>query len=340
MTSENKLLIYKKSLESAWGFNDYNDWPIKYNSIMHLFLNNFTQEFLEDFRELKAKGVTEHDISKAFYNPSRIYRIIHTVIYGMKNLKYSAAEQKEMAVKLLDITALMKFGSVFNENGKNIILNPYRLETTLNEHFVKVEDREEAVKLHRALGILWAYTEAIFFRAHDVTKEIHGLYDLPGSSLLIREYMNLMPEKLWSIVDIGCNKIKIFTKYTKEIEINIDSYNHLFHLGGSLTDSLLEYRIEIDDEESSLEKLLDTIPRLYENIVNISQWAKQTDWKEKTKKYAEIYWFRKSPLRNLLGRSEDLSQEVIANIESGQVDERRLKNLTDKQIKYLIYSFI
>lgn len=340
MTNEKKLLMYKKSLESAWGFNDYNDWPIKYNSIMHLFLNNFTQEFLEDFKELKSKGVTNQDISKAFYNPSRIYRIIHTVIYGMKNLKYSVSEQKEMAVELLDITAIMKSGSVFNENGKNIIFNPYRLESTLKEPFVKVADREKSVKLHRTLGILWAYTEAIFFRAHDVTKEIHGLYDLDGSSLLIREYMNLTPKKLWNIVDIGCNKIKIFTKYTEEINIELDSYNHLFHLSGSLIDGLLEYRIEIDDEESSLEKLLDIMPKLSENIININQWAEQVDWQEKTKKYAEIYWFRKSPLRNLLGTPADLSEEVIGNIESGQVDERRLKNLTDKQIKYLIYSFL
>jgi len=340
MANEKKLLMYKQSLESAWGYNDYNDWPIKYNSIMHLFLNNFTQEFLHDFIELKSKGVTNQDIAKAFYNPSRIYRIIHTVIYGMKNLKYSALEQKEMVIELLDLTALMKFGSVFNENGKNIILNPDNLESTLKRTFLKADDREKSVKLHRLLGILWAYTEAIFFRAHDVTKEIHGLYNIDDNSLLIREYMNLMPNKLWNLVDIGCNKIKIFTKYTKEIELNVDSYNHLFHHSGSLIDGLLEYRIEIDDNESSLEDLIDIMPKLSENIISINQWAKQADWKEKTKKYAEIYWFRKSPLRDLLGMPADLSEEVIGNIELGQVDESRVKNLTDKQIKYLIYSFI
>lgn len=340
MTDKEKLLMYKKSLESAWGFNDYNDWPIKYNSIMHLFLNNFTQEFLEDFKELKAKGTTNHEIAKAFYNPSRIYRIIHTIIYGMKNLKYSVSEQKAMAVELLDITSLMKFGSVFSEDGKNIILNSNVLDSTLKKTFAKVDNREKSVKLHRLLGILWAYTEAIFFRAHDVTKEIHGLYDLDDNSLLIREYMNLMPEKLWDISDIGCNSIKIFTKYKKDINIKLDSYNHLFHLNGSLIDGLLEYRIEIDNDESSIENLLNIISKLSENIMKINYWAKEADWKEKTQKYAEIYWFRKSPLRNLLGISADLSEEVISNIASGQVDERRLKNLTDKQIKYLIYSFI
>ena len=55
VTSEEKLLMYKKSLESAWGFNDYNDWPIKYNSIMHLFLDSFAQEFLDDFKTLKLR---------------------------------------------------------------------------------------------------------------------------------------------------------------------------------------------------------------------------------------------------------------------------------------------
>lgn len=340
VTSEEKLMMYKKSLESAWGFNDYNDWPIKYNSVMHLFLDSFTQEFLDDFKTLKSRGVTNQEIADAFGNPSRIYRIIHTVIYGMKNLKYSVQEQKRMAVQLLDITSLMKSGSIFNEDGRNIIFNTGELEAVSHMKFHKVEEHNVASQLHRVLGILWAYTEALFFRAHDVTKEIHGLYELNNSSLLIREYLNLMPVNLWDLSDLGCNKIKIYTIYTKEIEVSIDAYNHLFHHNGSLIDGLFAYRIEIDDKECSLEGLMELIPKLSEDIVKIHQWAKQVDWREKTQKYAEIYWFRKRPLRKMIGLSEDIPSEVVHNIASGQVDERRLKNLTDKQIKYLIYTFI
>lgn len=340
VTSEEKLLMYKKSLESAWGFNDYNDWPIKYNSIMHLFLDSFAQEFLDDFKTLKSRGVTNQEIADSFGNPSRIYRIIHTVIYGMKNLKYSVQEQKKMAVQLLDITSLMKSGSVFNEDGKNIIFNTSELEEVSRLEFHKVEEGGIASQLHRVLGILWAYTEALFFRAHDVTKEIHGLYELNDGSLLIREYLNLMPSNLWSLTDLGCSKIKIYTIYTKEVEVSIDAYNHLFHYNGSLIDGLSAYRIEVDDKECSLENLMELIPKLSENIIKIHQWAKRADWREKTRKYAEICWFRKHPLRKMLGLPGEVPGEVIRNISSGQIDERRLKNLTDRQIKYLIYTFI
>ena len=45
---------YKKSLKSAWGYNDYNDWPVKFNSIMHLFLEEFFDSFIKDYDTCKT----------------------------------------------------------------------------------------------------------------------------------------------------------------------------------------------------------------------------------------------------------------------------------------------
>lgn len=48
MSANQDIQKYKESLKLAWGYNDYNDWPIKFNSIMHLFVTEFTREYLED----------------------------------------------------------------------------------------------------------------------------------------------------------------------------------------------------------------------------------------------------------------------------------------------------
>lgn len=56
MSANQDIQKYKESLKLAWGYNDYNDWPIKFNSIMHLFVTEFTREYLEDFSQLLYQG--------------------------------------------------------------------------------------------------------------------------------------------------------------------------------------------------------------------------------------------------------------------------------------------
>ena len=52
-TDEERLSLYRNSLSLAWGFVDYNDWPVKLNSIFHLFLKEFGEEFIKDLRHLE-----------------------------------------------------------------------------------------------------------------------------------------------------------------------------------------------------------------------------------------------------------------------------------------------
>ncbi len=42
------LQKYRESLRVAWGYNDYNDWPIRVSSIMHLFTDVMSEQFLQD----------------------------------------------------------------------------------------------------------------------------------------------------------------------------------------------------------------------------------------------------------------------------------------------------
>ncbi len=334
-----KIQAYKQSLKSAWGYNDYNDWPIKFNSIMHLFLEEFTQEILDDLDEITKQGIPAQDVARAFSNPARIYRIINSVLFGMKKLGKSINHQKEITIYLLDLVKQLKFGSEFNEEGINIILGPKELDTVCREIPLKRADENSSALLQRFCGVMWAYTEVIFFRAHDVTKEIHGPYKISGSfsNLLIREYMNLNPSIIWRDTPLlPFEDICVYTEYSSDLALSIDSYNHLFLQNGNYKNDLLSYAVRCGDKLLDISDLPEIIKMMFETIKSIHQWADQANWHEITKRYADIYWYRKKPLRNILGLDWTVPKQVYEKIDNGEIDARRKENLSAEQIDRLI----
>lgn len=340
MTDNNiELQKYKESLKSAWGYNDYNDWPIKFNSIMHLFLPAFTSEFFEDLDIIKNIGVDDEIICKSFGNPARIYRIINPLIYGMKRLNLGLEEQRERVLYLLKLVKAMKSGSVYNEDGKNIILSDSEVDNIMRRLQFMEADQEKARDLHRILGLLWAYTEAIFFRAHDVTKEIHGFYNLRGtkSKLLIREYMNLSPKTMWGNIPLlNADKITVYSVYGDNVDVSIDAYNHLFFKHGDYVEDLTGFAIVCDGKEIGLDALKLYVGKLINAIKYIHNWAIVSEKYEIVSKYADIYWYRKKALSDILGKDANVPKSVYENIRLGKPDERWEKRLSDKQIDILI----
>ena len=81
-TDEEKLDIYRDCLGKAWGYVDYHDWPVKLNSVFHLFLKEFGEELMEDLTFLEEeKKLSLAEMARLFYNPARIFRLIEYNIY-------------------------------------------------------------------------------------------------------------------------------------------------------------------------------------------------------------------------------------------------------------------
>lgn len=336
--NRNRLNLYKKSLESAWGYNDYNDWPIKVNSIMHLFLKEFASEIIEDIKQIDA-----NELLKLFGNPARIYRIIDPTIFGMKRMKLPLEFQREIVLKMLDYVKLMKAGSEFNEDGRNNILSKEQVEVLFEQYQFTKTDKQSAGTIQKFCGILWAYTESIFFRAHEVTKEIHGMYELgEGKNLVIREYLNLQPYHLWdeTVPFLKYQKIVIYTVYNAHLKLVIDSYNHLFLKEGNYKDDMIEYIILADGKRIDVEELNSLIADAMKTIMEIHRWVDVQDWRVIANKYADIYWYRKRPFREVLKKNYQVPDIVRENIANGLPDERRKHNLSEKEIGRLIRTMI
>lgn len=336
---KSQLDKYKKSLESAWGYNDYNDWPVKVNSIMHLFLIQFATETLEDIQEIGDSEEKVKKLLELFGNPARIYRIIDPVIFGMKRMQKPLDFQRKIVLSMLDYVRQMKVGSPFNEEGCNLILSSEQVSAIESQYGYEKADSEAAAIIQRFCGIMWAYTESIFFRAHEVTKEVHGPYLLEdGNQLLIREYLNLQPKYLWddTVPLLNYHKIAIYAVYNSDLHLRIDSYNHLFLDGGNYKDDMVKYRIIADGKVLSAEELLVLLEEAMKTIMHIHNWTDQQDWRVLANKYADIYWYRKSPFRQVNGKEWTVPQSVREQIMQGEPDKRRINKLSEKEIERLI----
>lgn len=336
---EIRLSKYKESLKSAWGYNDYNDWPIKVNAITHLFLKEFAAQCMEDIKEIKGNKTLEGKLLRQFGNPARLYRLIDPVIFGMKRLGIRLEDQREMVIYMLDLVKNMKYGSEFNEDGKNIILSPSYVPEFIHRMKLKKAEKKDAIILQKFCGIMWSYTESIFFRAHEVTKEIHGPYELKdGRQLLVREYLNLKPVEIWhgNVPFLDADNIKIYSVYDSRLSIKIDSYNHLFLNSGDYVSNLKEYSILVDSKPADLDCIMHFMMDIPQTINASHSWVEQTDWFDHANKYMDIYWFRKRPFRMVLNKNPAVDSALRKNIEQGDFDPRRIDNLSEKTIGRLI----
>jgi len=334
-----KLYKYRESLKSAWGYNDYNDWPIKVNSIIHLFLKDFAVQCLEDIKEIRGDSTLEKELIFQMGNPSRLYRLIDPIIFGMKRLSLPLSDQKDIVLYLLSLVKRMKHGSEFNEDGRNIVLSPEQVSEIIDKKYFTKTQRPDAVKIQKFCGIVWSYTESIFFRAHEVTKEIHGSYNLgDGKQLIIREYLNLNANEIWNnqLPFIKADNIKIYIIYDSALLVSIDSYNHLFLKQGDYISNMTEHCIFINGRLADVNDLMAVMSDIPKTIQEAHAWVENTNWREHANKYLDIYWFRKRPFRMVLGKSATADAYLRQNINEGDFDPRRIHNLTEKSIERLI----
>ena len=328
-----RVRLYRDSITRAWGYGDGNTWPVKLNAAFHLFLKEFGEELIEDITELEGAGKSLEEIARPFYNPARLYRVIDSTIYSMRRNHYPVARQRAMALKLLSMTRSLKYGSEFNEDGCNVIYNPevaaHTSETKLN---CRVDSLADSQLVHRFCGVMWAYTEAIFFRAHDVTKEIHGPYAIDGDrQFIVKEYLNLRPLELWPDIPLlPCQTIRIYKQYNRSVRMRIDALNHLYHEGGQLVPNLTAYSVEVDGAQQRVDILNDYLRIVQQTIMTISRHIDQIGWNDRVSKYADIFWFRKRPTREQRGMDWRVPAAVREAVMNGTENERRRPHLSDE----------
>ena len=103
---------------------------------------------------------------------------------------------------------------------------------------------------------------------------------------------------------------------------------------------LEKFYIEIDGKESTLDNLDSLMPRITKTIEYVHREIINLSWKEIAKKYAEIYWMRKKPLRDILNKDWRISSKIMHKIEDGKMNPKMLRNMSEKEIDLLISTII
>jgi len=328
MESDEKLVLrdFKKALARAWAVNDENNWPIKLNSISHLFLKEFSRDFVYNLEQLIHPGCTPADLAPSLGSPTKIFRTMDQVLRGMFMNMVPVQKRREVILTLLKCIQSQKSGSLFNEDGKNLLYCSEKIKKLSTDLAWNTTADDSAVILHRCIGLLKAYVELLFFRMYEISQEIHGQYDLPGSknNLVIREFKNLQPHDLWDDSEfLPYEQISIFTQYDPCIEVEFDIYNHMYQKGKNFPPHLVKWQVMADEKELLDIPAIKNLIGLTRGIIfKIQQKIKDWHWKQITGKYAEICFYKiKNPNRTDTPPVL-LPEEVKSNICGGEINER------------------
>ena len=267
-------------------------------------------------------------------------------VQGMKGLGIPIAEQREQVLYLLSLVKHLKYGDLFNNDGKNAVLSP--------EEFAHVVDagkmiptpvdpvpgkkNSHSLSIHKLCGVLWNYAETVCFKTHGLIREFHGPYRFPGcdDQVLIRDFYQLKPVELWpQCATVPYKKIRIITAY-ENTGMTIDIYNNVTIAAGcSFISSLKSYAIEADGKFLDIHEIDALTAELSKVIIAITTLIQDQDWRFLAEKYAEIFWFSKKELRDEMHLDWHIPALVKERIQTGELNTK-LQGLSQNHLKRML----
>ena len=329
---------FKEAILEVWQRDGGTTWPIDLNSVSHLFIGDFDKELLEDIQALQQQGMTVNEISRLFVMPQRIIRLIMPFVQGMGALGLSRDKRAEHVHYLLSLVDELKYGEPSNRDGRNIVLSPEESSKVINKSRFSPSDDQSSRLVHLLCGVLWAFSETLFFKTHGFVREFHGPYLRPGEDrqYLIRDFVCLKPVEIWE----ECSKLRysnarVVTSYD-QLDFAIDIYNHVsIPKGENFVKSLHSYYIECDGKLLNLKEIEQLYRELSEALGAVSKRVEAMSWDMRTEKYAEIFWYSKKNLKDRLAKSWSLPEKIRTKIRNGEKKSRR-GEMSEKDLKVLL----
>lgn len=325
LTDREKLTMFKNIVSIPLLNTDPVKWPIRSSRAGAKCFMEYSEAIVKTFEQIFTMKDGIQKTSKAFENPSRIWRMSHHILRSLKQSDVSIEKRQSIMIALIDVISNIKTGSVFNNDGYNIIYNDNQLSDNISEiRFSHPNHIKESKEIHFLFGALWAYSEAMYFVAHSICVEMHGMYQINNEQFLVRDYSNLAPSELWGNLDfLPYKKIRATTFYNQELELEIDIYNNPYIKKGDYVNSMTRYSIEVDgsiidlNEVNKLRKLiLEKTKKLIFKIEGMSE-------NDKAKKYIEIFWYRLKPIFDLLNQDWRPPNHIFSRIDKEGIPPRK-----------------
>jgi len=329
---------FRDAILEVWQRDGKTTWPIDLNSVSHLFIGDFDKEFLEDIQALQKKGLTSNEICRLFVIPQRIIRLIMPFVQGMGALRLSRDKRAEHVHYLLSLVDELKYGDPSNRDGRNIVLSPEESSIVIDESRLSPSDDQSSRLVHLLCGVLWAYTETLFFKTHGFVREFHGPYLRPGEDreYLVRDFVCLMPVELWEDCSkLRYSKARIVTAYD-QLNLTVDIYNHVsIQKEKNYVNSLQSYYVECDGKLLGSWEIEQFYRELSEVMAIVNKRVESMSWKMRAEKYAEIFWYCKKNLKNRLGEDYTVPHRIRRKILNGQLESKH-RQMGERELKVLL----
>jgi hypothetical protein len=338
-TRSAELAEFRDTVVVPLSHTDPEKWPIRSGRVMSVVGGALAEEFMADVEALRAHGWSRADIADCFGNPSRIWRFSHHLLQGLRSAGASRSAQRNTVLLLLDLIGEMKHGSPFLVNGANLWLQP-AAAAELEAQLAGVGQSGDLMRLsqvaHRTAATLWSYAECLYFVAHEIGVEIHGPYpSADGSVLLVRDYFRPDPVELWPEFDsfLEYTSLRMVTRYNA-FSGELDVYNNLY-LGATeslpaQTSSVLVLRDGEPLDLSDLEEIQRAASNMIATVVSeVDNW----DLVTVSRRYAEIFWWRKRELALAARGQWRPSEEVLALIRADAIPDASSKSPSIEKLR-------
>ena len=314
--AKDRLRCFRDSVIIPLANTDADKWPIRSGRISSLCLDEFSREFFDDIQLLRQQHESEKAIAAYFEHPSRLWRMSHHLLNGLRLLHTPLETQQQAILTVLEIISSLKYGDIFCSDGTNIVWPPAQVMDTIHD-LQPLEGADVARLVHQLAGVLWAYAESLYFVAHELSVEIHGPYKLyDGSSLLVRDFFDLRPSALWLIENslLPDQKIRIVCVY-KRFNAHLDVYNNLYvDAGTRLIDEVAFCQVLIDDRPITYQHIQQLIQDASKSIAEITHRVNLWSLEQVVQHYIYIFWWRKATLSRALHKDWRPSQEILDRI--------------------------
>lgn len=315
---------------------DRRKYPIYAGRLGKLYLDVLAKELFDDIQDFLDEDRSIKELARIFSNPTRIMRMAHTILAGMKMGGATLEKQRQIILTLLDIIKAMKYGSEFCEDGRNLIFSPSQVAATLEGVTLSDADNVSARSFQRLCAVLWAYAETSYFVCHGIAMEAHGPYAHPTNgprSVLVRDFFYLRPTDLWDECgEVPFENIRIVAVH-KGLDIYFDAFDNLYVRSGNLVTTLEKYAV-LAGADSLVSNKLGTLCSTLNSVI-LKLTKKVDTWSEReiARKYMEIFWYQTKPLKDALSKSWRPPRIVMDRVESAEIPPHSDKRPTKEAIK-------
>jgi hypothetical protein len=286
---------------------DAEKWPIRAGRVVRLVADSLSEEFFSDLAVLAERGWSHREIADLFGTPTRLWRLSHHLLQGLRMRSASLQEQQDAILAILDLVAELKGGSPFLVDDANLILT----EEAASDLYDKTKEAgipNEGVRnwAHRSAGVLWSYAEALYFTAHELGVEVHGPYRMPGNqALLVRDFFASSPKDLWPEVDefADFDSLRIAVIYD-DFRASMDIYNNLYLAeGATLPSQAVGISLWRNGSMIDSDELRRLCMAASDVIIRVATTVEAWSLLEIARRYVEVFWWRKREL-SLAARGE------------------------------------